>query len=263
VRWDGWVQGLFVHPVKGLSAQPLEEVALLPGRGVPHDRAPAFARPDGEYRPGTRAGLPKREFFALVSDHRLAGLDTHLDTDTGVLTVRVAGHGVLAADLGTEAGRDRAARFFAVVLDLPPGTGPLLAREPGRRFTDAAVAGDGPMNWISMVNLASVRDLGSRTGTVVDPARFRANLLVDGLPAWSELDAVGQEFDLDGVRVRCAHRTERCAATEVDPVTGRRDLPVVALIDRTCGHRFMGTYLEVLTAGVVRIGGGVVAAPRG
>ncbi len=265
MRSDGWVEELFAYPVKGLSAQPLELAALQPGKGIPHDRTFAFARPGGGYRPGTREGLPKQEFFALVSDHRLAGLDTRLDTDTDVLTVCVVGHEVLKADLGTEEGREHAARFFTGVLDLPPGTAPLLAREPGRRFTDAAVAGDGPMDWVSMVNLASVRDLESRTGTVVDRLRFRANLFVDGLPAWSELDAVGQEIDLGGVRVRCVRRTKRCAATEVDPATGHRDLPVVAMIDRTYGHRFMGTYLEVLTAGVVEKGCefAVRAAPEG
>ncbi|GAA0934968.1 MOSC domain-containing protein [Pseudonocardia zijingensis] len=254
----GSVAALFVHPVKGLSAQSLNRVALRPGRGVPNDRVFAFARPDGRYRPGTRVGLPKQEFFALVSDHRLAGLDTHLDPETDVLTARVAGHEVLEVDLGTEAGREDAVRFFARVLDLPAGVAPVLAREPGRRFTDAAAAGDPAMHWVSMVNLASVRDLESRTGTVVDPARFRANVLVDGLPAWSELDVIGQEFDLGGVRVRAVHRTKRCAATEVGPGTGRRDLPVVSMIDRTYGHRFMGIYLEVLTAGVLEKGAEVI-----
>jgi uncharacterized protein len=256
VKGRGWVDALSVYPVKGLSAQPLDRVALRPGRGFPHDRTFAFARPDGEYRPGTRAGLPKQEFFALVSDHRLAGLDTHLDTD--VLTARVAGHEVLKADLSTEEGRDDAVRFFTRVLDLPPGVAPVLAREPGRRFTDAAAAGDGPMGWISLVNLASVRDLESRTGTAVDPVRFRANVVVDGLPAWSELDAIGREFDLGGVRVRAVRRTKRCAATEVGPGTGRRDLPVVSMIHRTYGHQFMGIYLEVRTAGHVEKGDEVV-----
>jgi uncharacterized protein YcbX len=251
VKGRGRVKGLFVHPVKGLSAQPLDRVALRPGKGIANDRMFAFARPEGRYRPGTREGLPKQEFFALVSDHRLAGLDTHLDAETEVLTARVAGHDVLKADLNTAQGRDDAVRFFTRVLDLPAGVMPLLAREPGRRFTDAAAAGDGPMDWISLVNLASVRDLESRTGAVVDPLRFRANVLVDGLPAWFESDAIGQEFGLGGVRVRAVRRTKRCVATEVDPETGRRDLPVVTMLDRTYGHRFMGIYLEVRTAGVV------------
>ncbi|MBP2324763.1 uncharacterized protein YcbX [Kibdelosporangium banguiense] len=251
VKRRGWVRELFVYPVKGLSAQPLDRVVLRPGRGFPNDRMFALARPDGRYRPGTRAGLPKQEFFALVSDHRFAALDTHLDTETDVLTARVAGHDVLKADLSTQEGRDDAVRFFTRVLDLPVGVAPLLARESGRRFTDAAAAGDGPMDWISLINLASVRDLESRTGTVVDPIRFRANVYVDGLPAWSELDTIGQELDLGGVRVQAVRRTKRCAATEVNPVTGCRDLPVCTMIDRTYGHQFMGIYLEVRTAGVV------------
>ncbi|ANZ43499.1 hypothetical protein BBK82_42810 [Lentzea guizhouensis] len=249
---------LFVHPVKGLTAQPLDQVELRPGQGVPHDRTLAFARPDGRYRPGTRTGLPKQEFFALVSDHRLSGLDTHFDVETEVLTARVAGHEVLKADLGTEEGAATATRFFARVLDLPAGVVPVLAREPGRRFTDANVAGDGPMNWVSLVNLASVRDLESRTGTTVDPRRFRANVFVEGLPAWSEVDLMDAEFDLGGVRVRAVHRTKRCAATEVGPGAGRRDLPVVTMLQRTCGHQFMGIYVEVLTAGVLRKGAEVV-----
>jgi uncharacterized protein YcbX len=207
------VKALFFYPVKGLSAQPLDRVELRPGTGIPNDRMFALARPDGRYRPGTRDGLPKQEFFALVSDGRLAGLDTHLDPETEVLTARVAGHEVLKADLSTEDGRDKAVRFFTRVLDLPSGAAPLFAREAGRRFTDAAAAGDGPMNWLSLVNLASVRDLELRTGTVVDPMRFRANVLVDGLPAWTELDLIGREFDLEDVRVRAVHRRPRPTPT--------------------------------------------------
>lgn len=257
----GRVRALHVYPVKGLSAQPLERVVLRPGEGVPGDRRYALARADGRYRPGLREGLPKQEFHALVSDHRLAGLDTHLDA-ADVLTVRVAmdttRHEVLRADLRTEGGRRDARRFFARVLDLPEGAGPEIAHEPGRRFTDAAAAGDGPMGWLSLVNLASVRDLGARTGTTVDPGRFRANVLVDGLPPWSELDLVdsekGQELRLGGARVRVVRRTRRCAATEVDPATGVRDLPVVRLLDQAYGHQLMGVYLEVLAAGTVEQG---------
>ncbi|RSM87455.1 phthalate 4,5-dioxygenase [Kibdelosporangium aridum] len=36
---------------------------------------------------------------------------------------------------------------------------------------------------------------------------------MDGLPAWSELDAIGREFGLGGVRVRAVHRTTSRAQT--------------------------------------------------
>lgn len=249
--------GLYVYPIKGLSPQPLSGVALRRGEGVPHDREFALARPDGEYRPGARVGLRKTEFYALVGDHRLAGLDTHLDVDTGVLTVQVAGHEVLSARLDED--RDEVLRFFARVLDLPDGVLPVPARDEGRRFTDTAFAGDEPMNWISLLNLASVRDLAERTGTTLDPRRFRANVLLDGLPPWAELDLLDREFTLGGVRLRGRYRTQRCAATEVDPDTGRRDVPVLRMLKQTYGHEVMGCYAEVLSDGVLEVGGELVA----
>lgn len=251
----GRVVGLYVHPIKGLSPQPLTSAALRAGGGVPHDREFALARPDGRYEPGRRVGLPKGEFYTLVGEHRLAGLETHLDVASDALTVRVAGHEVLSAHL--ERDRDEVLRFFARVLDLPDGVLPVPARDEGRRFTDVSRRGDEPMNWISLLNLASVRDLAERAGVAaIDPRRFRANVLLDGLPAWSELDLVDREFTLGGVRLRGTRRTVRCAATEVDPDSGRRDLPVLRLLKQHFGHEMMGVYAEVLSDGVLEIGSG-------
>ena len=255
----GRVEALHVYPVKGLSPQPLREVELSAGRAFPHDRAFAMARPGGEYAPGVRRGVSKRQFFVLVSEARLAGLRTHLDTATGAFTVAVREHEVLRADLRTGEGVQRVLELFARVLDLPPGVRPVWAHEEGRRFTDTAPGGDAAMELVSVLNLASVREFAARVGAPVDPLRFRANVHVDGLPAWSELDLVGAELDLGGVRVRGAFPTVRCAATEVEPGTGRRDLPVPQLLAREYGHEHMGLYVEVLAGGTLAVGGDVRA----
>ncbi|GAA0322689.1 MOSC domain-containing protein [Kineococcus aurantiacus] len=248
------VDGLFVYPVKGMTPQPLDRVRLTPGRGVPHDRTLALARPDGEYVPGMRHGVSKRHYYVLVAEERLAGLTTHLDTATGVFTVDVRGHRVLTADLGTAGGLADLRAFYARVLDLPPGVEPVVARDEGRRFTDTAHASDEAMEHVSVVNLASVRDLAERTGTEVDPLRFRANVHLEGLEPWAEFDLVGREFSLGDVRVRGTKVTVRCAATEVRPGTGRRDLPVPQLLARTYGHEVVGCYVQVLSAGEVAVG---------
>ncbi|WP_218133738.1 hypothetical protein [Lentzea fradiae] len=39
------------------------------------------------------------------------------------------------------------------MLDLSEGQERVLAREPGRRFTDANALGDGPMNWLTALGL--------------------------------------------------------------------------------------------------------------
>ncbi|WP_440711379.1 MOSC domain-containing protein [Herbiconiux sp. YIM B11900] len=252
----GVVTALAVYPVKGLSAQRLDSVRLNRGEGVPGDRAWALARADGVYRPGTRQPVPKAEFHVLVRDERLAGLQTQLD-DGSVLTVSVGGHPVLRADLDTGRGRVQAEEFFARVLDLPPGAEPVVARESGRRFTDVSVVSDAMMNAVSFVNLASVRALEERIGAPVDPFRFRANVYVDGLPAWSERAIVGGRIRVGEVALQATLSTERCAATEVNPDDARRDLPVPRLLQQHFGHVEMGVYGEVREPGIVRIGDAV------
>lgn len=251
------VSDLYVYPVKGMSPQRLSHVELTRGAGFPHDRKFALARPEGLYRPGKRTAVPKQEFYVLATDGRIAAISTEVDVDTGIFIARVAGRVALEANISAVEGRSAVVRFFARVLDLPDAVLPLYAHEDGRRFTDVSVVEEGGMNWISMVNLASVRDLEARTGTEVDPLRFRANVYVDGLAPWSELGLVGEEFEIDGARVRGRLETRRCAATEVDPATGERNLPVVRMIADTFGHQLMGVYVEVLTDGVVKAGGRV------
>lgn len=251
---SGRVDGLFVYPVKGLSPQPLSGVDLAPGRAFPFDRVFALARPDGPYAPGLAHGISKGSFYVLVAEARLAGLDTHLDGATHVLTADVRGHRVLTADLSQQGGREAALAFFARVLDLPEGVLPVLARDGGRRFTDSAPDSDRAMEFVSVINLASVADFSRRVGAEVDPLRFRGNIHLAGLPAWSELALVGREFSLGGVRLRGTSVTERCAATEVRPGTPVRDLPVPRLLMSTYGHAFMGVYAEVVDGGRLSTG---------
>jgi uncharacterized protein len=251
------VQRLFVYPIKGLSGQPLDSVVLRPGHGFPHDRGFALARPDGRYRPGIAEPLSKHQFFMLAKDERLAELSTHLDPETERLRVRVRDNPVLDADLSTADGRDRTVAFFSTVLDQAP----VLARGGERRFTDVSVVSDPLMNAISVINLASVRDLAGRIGAEVDPRRFRANVYVDGLPPFSELDLVGRELRIGDLVVRAVLNTRRCTATEVNPDTASRDLNVPKLLIREYGHSEMGVYVEVLQGGTLRTGDPIELLP--
>jgi uncharacterized protein YcbX len=49
-------------------------------------------------------------------------------------------------------------------------------------------------------------------------------------------------------------RTRRCAATEVNPQTARRDVNVPRLLMSTYDHPDMGVYAEVLDAGPISSG---------
>jgi uncharacterized protein len=247
------VRHLYYYPIKGLSPQPLERVALSTGRGFPFDRMFGLARADSGFDPRQPVPLPKQRFFMLARDARLAELHTHLDPATLRFTIHRQGELVHESHLSSEAGAAAAVDFFVRLFDLPGKSRPLLARGDPHRFTDVSVDSPQMMHAISMINLASVEDLGRQIGKTVDPLRFRANLYFDGFPPFSELEWVGRELKIGRVRVRVLKRIERCAATEVNLQTAQRDIPVPRLLKQHYGHTDMGIYGEVLTPGEIAV----------
>jgi uncharacterized protein len=254
---SGRVTDLFHYPIKGLSAQRLKRVELIPGEGFPFDRVFGLARHDSAYDPSHFKPLPKTQFIVLVREERLAELQTCFDPKTRRLEIRRAGNPALDEDLSTGAGIARTIDFFATMFDLGPEQRPIFADAGPNRFTDVSVVSREMMNAVSLINLASVRDLASRIGQELHPLRFRANIYFDGLPPFSELDLLDREITIGSVRLKVMMRTRRCAATEVNPETARRDIPVPPLLLQHLGHANMGVYAEVLNGGEIENGASV------
>jgi uncharacterized protein YcbX len=279
------VAEIYRYPVKGLSAQPMTEVRLTADDGVPGDRVFALALPGTEFDEDDPAALSKRNFLMLQRDELLARARTEYDPRTGLLRV---GDGArsFTADLATAAGRRAVEEFFGALaaptagtsgapgVPAPPGgrstapgaTGPaggglprLVEARHGHRFTDAGPDGPAFMRAISILSLASLRDLAARVGQPVDPLRFRANIYLDGLEPWVEREWAGQELTLGAARVRVLSDIGRCAAVTVNPRTAQRDLKVLHDLQTHYGHTQCGCYAQVLAAGTVRVGD--LAAP--
>jgi uncharacterized protein YcbX len=252
----GNIHSLYRYPVKGLTPEPLDRVTVEAGQAFPFDRVFALAKPQGAYDADNFVPVSKREYFVLLNTDRLAGLAARFDPQSRTVRVTVQGHPVLEADLSTEAGRAEFVELYARVVDLPDGVRPLLAEQPGYNFTDNAKNGARMMNTISLINLASIRNLEQKIGRELDPLRFRANVYIDGFDAWAERDWIGRELEIGGpggATVRVLEETGRCAATEVDPTTARRDVPVVRLLHEHYGHENMGVFAEVLTPGELSV----------
>ena len=123
---------------------------------------------------------------------------------------------------------------------------PRLLHAPGFSFSDVA------RKVVSIVNLASVAAIENLVGMPVHPLRFRANLYVTDWPAWREFDLVGQEIAIGkAARLRIIKRIVRCAAIDVDPDTGIRDLSIPHALMRSFGHANCGVYAEVVNAGEI------------
>jgi uncharacterized protein YcbX len=250
----GQITALVHYPVKGLSGQTLPEVTLSTGQGFPFDRMFGFARAGSGFDPADPAPMPKDRFLMLMRDERLAGLASHFDPVTRMLELQVQGRSVFSADLSKPQGCTEAETFFARMFDLAPDKMPRFVHAAPHRFTDVSVVSTDLMNAVSLINLDSIADLEAKTGAAIAPERFRANILFRGWPAFSELSLEGREMTIGSARARVTLRTRRCAATEVNPVTAKRDLPIPRLLHQHYGHSDMGIYAELMTGAVIRPG---------
>jgi uncharacterized protein YcbX len=236
------------YPVKGLSPEYLEEVELSPGEGLPHDRRFAFAQGNSSFDPAAPRWLPKAHFACLMMNAVVAKVRSAYDPVANTLVMRAEGAAPLVADLSDPAGRAAAAAWITAFMG-PEARGALrLAEVPGHAFTDVAEKA------VSIIGLSSVADLGARAGMELDPLRFRANFLFSGAPPFAEFDWVGREVLLGRARLRVFKRTQRCAATEVNPETAERDARPPAWLKAQYGHADMGVYAEVLEGGRVAVG---------
>jgi uncharacterized protein YcbX len=252
----GFIDALYHYPIKGFSPQQLESVTLQAGRGFPHDRRYALARRDGHYMPGARQLLGKRDFHMLMKDERLAEVRSVYSPEADRLELFAAGgtEPVLTVDLSTAAGREAFTRHIGALLGLPPERLPVFALEDGRRVPDLLRSGEREMQAVSVINRASVRELGRRAGVDVDPLRFRANLYLEGLPPFAERSLVGATLACGDVRLKVFQEIARCAATEVNLDTARRDVPVLRLLHEYFGHTNMGVYAHVFAGGLLEPG---------
>jgi MOSC domain-containing protein len=242
------IRAIYRYPVKGLSAQQLPAAALERGATLVGDRAYAIENGPSGFDPAAAAYLPKQRFLMLMKNEQLARLDTHFDDATQVLVIRKDAREVVRGDLATPAGRAAIEAFFArFCADELRGPARVLVA-PGHSFSDVA------RKVVSIINLASVAAVEDMVGCPVDPLRFRGNLYVEGWPAWSELDLVGREIALGTGRAKIVKRIVRCAATNVEPGTGIRDLDIPPTLLRSLGHADCGVYAEVVAAGSVATG---------
>jgi hypothetical protein len=258
---DAAITAIYRYPVKGLSAETLDRVALRVGQCLPHDRRFAIALGTTEFDRARPEWLAKGHFIMLMRDATLARLTTSFAPESGVLSVAENGHLLVEGSLDEPEGCRTIARFFD---DFMGGAvpGPLRVVEaPGHAFADARPKPNATTDkYVSLINLGSIRDFETKVGAAVDPIRFRANIYFDGPPAWREQEWMEREIVVGGARLRVIAPITRCAATEVNPATAARDIAVVRDLMRHYDHNLMGIYAEVVGDGDIAIGNRIAAA---
>jgi uncharacterized protein len=257
------VAAIYRYPVKGLSAEAIDRVSLIPGECLPQDRRFAIALGTTMFDPERPNWLAKTHFVMLMRDEILARLQTRFDANSGMLSIAQEDRVLVNEPIGESEGGRRIAEFIEAFLG-GAVCGPLRVVEaPGHAFADARRKPNATTDkYVSLINLASIAALEAEIGGAVDPIRFRANVYFDGAPAWSELGWVGSDIAVGAARLRVISPITRCAATQVNPITAQRDLDIVAALGHAFGHINMGVYAEVSAGGEIAIGDGLLG-PRG
>jgi uncharacterized protein YcbX len=250
------VHAIYRYPVKGLSAELLPRTRLTPGQTLVADRRYAIENGPSGFDPAAPAYFPKIRFLMLMRNERLARLDARYEEATHVLSIRDGDREVARGDLSRQEGRAAIERFFAAFAADELRGPPRVLQAAGHSFSDVA------SKVVSIINLASVGSIENAVGAPVHPLRFRGNLYVAGWPAWHEFDLVGQEIAIGSrARLKVIKRIERCAATNVDPETGVRDLAIPRTLAQDFGHGDCGVYAEVTTGGEIEVGDCVSSKP--
>jgi uncharacterized protein len=246
------IANIYRYPVKGLSPEPLSRVALAAGQTLPADRRYAIENGPSGFDPAEPKWMSKAYFLMLMRDEWLAGLHTHFDDASSVLTIRHNGAVEAQGNLETAEGRAAIEQFFAAKFAEQIKGPPKILSGGGHSFSDVA------RKVVSIINLASLRAIEGLVGEPVHPLRFRANLYVNGWPAWHEFELLGQTLAIGGARLKIVKRIVRCAAINVDPETASRDLNIPQALMQRLGHAECGIYAEVIAGDAIGIGDAIV-----
>ncbi len=246
---EATLEDIYRYPVKGLSPQWLERTRLAAGQTIPADRLYAIENGPIGFDPAHPAYFPKQRFLMLMRNERLAALRTDYDEAGHTLTIRQGDQETARGDLRNKQGRAAIEAFFATYCADELRGPPKVLYGDGHSFSDVA------KKVVSIINLASVANIETLAGAPVDPLRFRGNLYVSGWPAWHEFDLIDREIKVgNGVRLKVVKRIVRCAATNVDPATGIRDLTIPSTLQQNLGHADCGIYAEVIAGGEIAPG---------
>lgn len=238
------------YPIKSLGGEDMTRVSLQAARRLPGDRIWALLTEAGERHAGEGGSpdrwLPKSCFLRGVASATLQAVSGGWGSGEpgGPICLRHPDRPDLTFNPETEG-----ARLVDWVRPLWNGDKPAatrLVRGP-TGWTDVN------QPWLSILSLASLRDLESRLGQQIGVERWRANLWVDGWEPHAEREMIGRILTIDGVELRVTEAIGRCAATSVDTESGRLDCDMPAFLTGQFGNHQFGLYAEVVTGGQIAL----------
>jgi hypothetical protein len=230
----GRVAAIYRYPVKSMRGERIDETRVQ-WHGLVGDRRFAFVRG------GNTSNFP------WLTAREVPGLLRYVPyfvdaADPGASRVRVIAPSGADHALEDDELRDDLAAQYG---------GDISLLQSNRGIPDSA--------GISLLGVATVRDLGARVGANLDPIRFRPNILVetaDGQP-YEEEGWLGGLLVFgdgeDGARIRANRKDPRCMMVNLDPERAVQNPAVLREIVRN-REECVGLYATTEATGMVRVG---------
>ncbi len=231
------------HPIKSHGREDLASVRLLAGEGLPWDRHWAVAHDAARLGAGWNNWV---NFARGAKAPALMAIQARLDETTATVTLTHPEREPLRFrpdDVGD------LPRFLAWV----KGLNPVGRAQPAQIVKAGRIMSDTEYPSVSILNLASNRDLSARMGVDLSPYRWRGNLWVEGLAPWSEWDLIGARLRIGTAELEVRERITRCNATKANPDTGRIDADTVGALSKEFGHSDFGVYAVVIKSGAIAL----------
>lgn len=243
------------YPIKGFAAEALTSEVLVAGAGFPGDRVFAVENGPSGFDAARPEQFPKIKYLQTMRNPSLWGIGCRFDASTSSLTLSRDGQVLVEAQIGTAEGRALVEEALQKIM-AGEARGPLrLLDGQGWQFMDSR------SGFMSIIAEETIAELSRRAGTALDPLRFRANIIVSGLPAFGEFALVGQRVRLGGALLNVLKRIERCRAIDANPATARHDTDLVGLLERNFEHNDVGIYASIISGGRVEIGDTLATQP--
>jgi uncharacterized protein YcbX len=249
---------LNVYPIKSCAGVPLDE-ALMIETGLEFDRA--WMVVDARGRFVTQRELPRmalvqpqmKAYELVLRAPGMLALHLALDAVESACRVTVWNDEVAAYDMG-----NLAAQWFSDFLGQPlrlvrfdPAQRRLSSRDwTGPIEAENAFSDGFPVLVTSQASLDGLNQRLAAAGHApVTMARFRPNLLIDGVEAHEEdhLDEIVFETDDGPVRLKLVKPCARCPIPDIDPATGQQGH---AVRDTLQGYRADGRLDGAITFGM-------------
>jgi len=242
------VEKIYRHPIKSVGSESIADVNLITGGTMPWDRVWALAHSKTRIPDINCHWLPCSSFLRGSIAPAFVAISAKFDDHTGTLELQHPDVKSLKFRPGEQKDLQK---FISWIKPLCPENGPeptSLYRVKNRGSTDTEYPS------ISLLSVSSLHELSKKVGAELDARRFRGNIWLKGGKPFEEFDWVDQEIIIGSVRLKVVEPIERCNATKVNPLTGKKDIDTLTTLQSNYDHKNFGVYCEVLTGGKLSCG---------